>query len=105
MPSYAYEEKTSGEIINRITNDADSLSFAFGHLLNVISSLVASLVVIIYIFINSWIIGLEISIFLIILFLILKKYNPILKQIHKERDILVSLKLSQQFLGIVIFGK
>lgn len=85
MPSYAYEEKTSGEVINRITTDADSLSFAFGHLLNVISSLIGSLVVIVYIFANSWIIGLEIITFVALLFLIIKKYNPILKQAHKER--------------------
>ena len=85
MPSYAYEEKTSGEVINRITNDADSLSFSFGHLLDAIASLVGSLVVIVYIFINSWIIGSEIIIFVIILFLIIKKYNPILKKAHKER--------------------
>lgn len=85
MPSYAYEEKTSGEVINRITTDADSLSFSFGHLLSAVSSLIGSLVVIIYIFINSWIVGLEIVIFVLLLFLIIKKYNPILKQAHKER--------------------
>ena len=85
MPSYAYEEKTSGEIINRITHDADSLSFAFGHLLEAISSLIGSVVVIIYIFANSWIIGLEIVFFVSILFVIIKKYNPILEKAHKER--------------------
>lgn len=85
MPSYAYEEKTSGEVINRITNDADSLSFSFGHLLDAIASLVGSIVVIVYIFANSWIIGLEILIFVLILFLIIKRYNPILKKAHKER--------------------
>ena len=85
MPSYAYEEKTSGEVINRITTDADSLSFAFGHLLSAISSLIGSLVVIVYIFMNSWIVGLEIVTFVFLLFLIIKKYNPILKQAHKER--------------------
>ena len=85
MPSYAYEEKTSGEVINRITNDADSLSFAFGHLLDAIASLVGSAVVTVYIFANSWIIGLEILIFVLILFLIIKKYNPVLKKAHKER--------------------
>lgn len=85
MPSYAYEEKTSGEVINRITTDADSLSFSFGHLLSAVSSLIGSLVVIIYIFINSWIVGLEIVIFVLLLFLIIRKYNPILKQAHKER--------------------
>ena len=85
LPAYAYEEKTSGEIINRITTDADSLSFSFGHLLNAISSLIGTIVIIIYIFINSWIIGVEILLFLGILFLIIKKYNPIMKVAHKER--------------------
>lgn len=85
LPAVAFEEKSSGEIINRITNDADSLSFAFGRLLNVVSSLIGSLIIIVYIFLNSWIIGLEIIIFVGILFLILKKYNPLLMKIHKER--------------------
>ena len=85
LPSVAYEKMSSGEIINRITSDADTLSFAFGRLLNMISSLVASIIVIIYIFINSWIVGVEILLIVSILFLILKKYNPLLKDIHKER--------------------
>ena len=53
LPAFAYEEKTSGEIINRITNDADTLSFAFGRLLNMFSSLVASFIIIIYVFIKK----------------------------------------------------
>ena len=85
LPAYAYEEKSSGEIINRITNDADSLSFIFGRIINVVSSLVGSLVIIIYVFINSWIIGLELLILIGILYLIMRKYNPMLKAIHKER--------------------
>lgn len=85
LPPVAYEKMSSGEIMNRITSDADTLSFAFGRLLNMISSLVASIIVIVYVFINSWIIGLEIVGIVSILFLILKKYNPLLKDIHKER--------------------
>lgn len=85
LPAIAFEKTSSGEIINRITNDADTLSFAFGRILNVISSLVASLIVIVYVFINSWIVGLEILFFVSILFLILKKYNPLLRKIHEER--------------------
>jgi len=85
LPPVAYEKMSSGEIINRITSDADTLSFAFGRLLNMISSLVASIIVIVYVFINSWIIGIEIVGIVSILFLILKKYNPLLKDIHKER--------------------
>ncbi len=85
LPSYAYEEKTSGEITNRIINDADSLSFTFGQLLDAMASLIGSVVVMIYIFINSWIISIEIILFVIILALIIKKYNPILKKAHKDR--------------------
>lgn len=85
LPAVAFEKKSSGEIINRITQDADSLSFAFGRLLNMFSSLIASLIIIVYIFANSWIIGLEIIILVAILFIIIKIYNPKLRNIHKER--------------------
>lgn len=85
LPAVAFEQKSSGEIINRITNDADSLSFAFGKLLNMFSSLVASLIIIVYVFLNSWIVGLEIIIIVLILFSIIRKYNPKLKEVHKER--------------------
>lgn len=85
LPAVAFEQKSSGEIINRITNDADSLSFAFGKLLNMFSSLVASLIIIVYVFLNSWIVGLEIIIIVLILFSIIRRYNPKLKEVHKER--------------------
>ncbi len=55
LPAEAYEEMSSGEIINRMTNDADTLSFTFGRILKMISSLVASIIVLVYIFINSYI--------------------------------------------------
>lgn len=85
LPAVAYEKMSSGEILNRMTYDADTLSFTFSRLLRAISSLVSSLIVIIYIFINSYIIGLEILLIVFILFLIIKKYSPKLKNIHKER--------------------
>ena len=85
LPSVAFEEKSSGEIINRVTHDADSLSFAFGRLLNLVSSLVSSLIIIVYVFINSWIIGLEIIFLVVLLFIVISIYNPKLKEIHKER--------------------
>ena len=85
LPAVAFEEKSSGEIINRITNDADTLSFTFSRLLNALSSVVGSFIIIFYVFYNSWIVGLEIIVFLIILFFILRKFNPLIKSIHKER--------------------
>lgn len=85
LPAEAFEKYSSGEIINRITNDADCLSFAFGRLLNVFSSIMASLIIIVYVFFNSWIIGLEIIVLVAILFVVIKIYNPKLEKIHKER--------------------
>lgn len=85
LPAVAYEKNSSGEIINRITNDADTLSFSFGRLLKMVSSLIASFIIIIYIFVNSWIVGIEILIIVLILLLIVKKYSPTSKEIHKER--------------------
>ena len=85
LPAYAYEKKSSGEIINRITNDAGSLSFTFGQLIDLLSSFLSVFIITIYIIFNSWLIALEIGFFLIILFLVLNKYNPLLKKIHKER--------------------
>lgn len=85
LPSVAFEEKSSGEIINRVTNDADSLSFCFSSLLNTVSSLVGSVIIIVYVFMNSWIVGVEILLFLGILFVLLKHYNPLLKSVHRDR--------------------
>lgn len=85
LPAVAFEEKSSGEIINRITNDADTLSFAFGRLLNLVAMLISSIIILIYIFMNSWIIGVEITLFVGVLFIVIRKYGPKEKQIHKER--------------------
>ena len=85
LPAASYEKHSSGEIVNRIINDADSLSFAFKRLLNMVTSLIASAIILVYVFYNSWIIGLEIVIMVILLFIVIKIYNPKLKNIHKER--------------------
>lgn len=85
LPSVAFETTSSGEIINRITNDTESLSFSFGRLLELFSSGIGMLIISVYVFMNSWIVGVEIIFFLILLFLVIKHYNPKLKKIHKER--------------------
>ena len=87
LPAYAYEKTSSGEIINRINGDANTLSFAFLHILELISSIIGSIIILVYIMLNSIIIGIEILIFLVILFFILKHYNPLLIAVHKERKV------------------
>ena len=85
LPAYAYEKKSSGEIINRITNDADSLSFTFGRIFSMAATIIGTIFIYFYILYNSWIIALLIIIFLIMLGLIMKHYNPMIKKVHKER--------------------
>ena len=85
LPAYAFEKMSSGEIINRITNDADTLSFVIGRLIQTATSIIGAVVILVYVFINSYIIGIEIVLFMLTLFFVIKKYNPILIKLHKER--------------------
>ena len=85
LPAVAFENLSSGEINNRITNDVDTLAFTFEHIVSTIASLLSSLIVIIYIFFNSYEVGIFIIIQVIILCIIIKIYSPILKSLHKER--------------------
>ena len=85
LPAKAYEKLSSGEVINRITTDADSLSFVFGRLLDTFTHIAGSFLLLFYIFYISPIIGLEIVIVVGILILVISKFNPILIRNHKER--------------------
>ncbi len=84
LPSYAFEEKTSGELINRITSDTETLSNMFNSIIQTLINGFGCFLILIYVFFNSYIVGLEIIIFLIIIFLITKKLNPKIKKINKE---------------------
>ena len=85
LPAKAYEKLSSGEVINRITSDADSLSFVFVRLLDTFTHIAGSILLLFYIFYISPIIGLEIILVVGILVLVIGKYNPILIKNHKER--------------------
>ncbi len=84
LPSYAFEEKTSGELINRITSDTETLSNMFNSIIQVLINMFSCLLILIYVFFNSYIVGFEIIFFLITIFLVAKKLNPRIKQINKE---------------------
>ena len=90
MPSYAFEEKSSGEPINRITNDTESLSNTFNYIIEMIINILCCLLILIYIIFNSYIVAIEIIIFLIIIAIVTKIYSPKMKAIYddlkKEKD-------------------
>ena len=85
LPAYAFEEKSSGEFINRITSDTGTIINSFDHLLRIGANLASTTIILVFIFFNSYIIGIEIVIFIIIYGLIVRHYNPLMKEIHKER--------------------
>ena len=76
LPAYAFEKTSSGEFINRVTNDTGTISMVFSNLINLISSFLGTLIIAVYVFMNSWIIGLEIIFFMILLYIVIKKLNP-----------------------------
>ena len=85
LPAEAFEEKTSGEIINRVTQDANSLSFVFGRVIRIATAFITTFIIFFYIIYNSYIMAIEILFVLGLLALLLKKYNPLMKDAHKKR--------------------
>ena len=84
LPAYAFEEKTSGELINRITSDTETLSNTFNSIIQTLINAFGCLLILIYIFFNSIVVGMEIVIFLIVIFAITKIFNPKIKKINQE---------------------
>ena len=95
MPAYAFEEKSSGELINRITNDSEGLSNSFDAVIEMIIDTFCCMLIFIYIIFNSYIVAIEIIVFLFIVFIITKKMNPKMKQIYdelkKEKDVFAAV--------------
>ncbi len=84
LPAKAFEDMSSGELINRINTDATRISDTLGQLINTVLALFTSLAILIFIFFNSWIIGLEIMFYMLIMFFISRKYLPKLKEEQKK---------------------
>lgn len=85
LPAYSYEKMSSGEVINRITNDTENIVGSIDQLMNIASYVISAAVLLIYIFLNSWILGIEIIIFLTVFSYIIKFFQSKLKIIKKEK--------------------
>lgn len=103
LPARAFEEKSSGEFINRITNDSSTIADSLRQVLRILISLFTSIIVFIYICFNSWIVALEVIIYLILFYFISHKYLPSIKEkqkeINKEKDKAVA-EVSESIRGI-----
>ncbi len=95
LPAYAFEKKSSGEFINRITSDSQVIINSFDQLLYLASNFLASFIILIYIFFNSYIVAFEIIIFIIIFGLFVKLFHPLLEKINKEKKQLNDVAITQ----------
>ena len=90
LPAYAFEEMSSGEIINRVTNDTETVVGSVNRVMQVVPSVLSSLLILVYIYYNSWIIGTEILLFLVIygifVFIFSKKIKQCNKQVKEQND-------------------
>lgn len=84
LPAKAFEEKSSGELINRVTSDSTNIVSNLNQLVWIGSDIIAVLVISVYILANSWIIFAEILIYLVIFYFYTKKYMPKLKENQKN---------------------
>jgi len=103
LPACAFEEKKSGEIINRIVNDTSTVTELLSGILRMSIEILTCIVIYIYILTQSWLIALEILVFIIFTFIISKIFLPKMKKenkkIQKEKDNCI-LDVNQGVLGI-----
>ena len=103
LPARAFEDKSSGELINRVTNDSITVTDVFQRLLRAILQIVNAIIVFIYICFHSWIVALEVLLYTLVFYLFSKKYLPKIKEtqknIKKENDKVV-LEVNESIRGI-----
>ena len=95
LPAYAFEEKNSGEFINRITHETETIVNSFDQIFDIISRLITSFVIYIYILLNSYLVALEIIIFIVIFAFVVKYFHPKLEKVNKERKKINDYTVSQ----------
>lgn len=84
LPARAFEDKTSGEFINRVVNDSATITDTFRQFINVFTTLFTAVLIFIYILLNSYIVALEILIYFVVFYLFSKTFLPIIKNAQRE---------------------
>lgn len=103
LPTKAFEEKSSGEFINRITNDSETITDAISSLIYIAIKLLASLLIFFYVLGNSLLVAFEILLYLVGVYILSakfnKKLNALQKEIRSENDIYV-MNVNESIRGI-----
>lgn len=85
MPSYAFEEMNSGQMVNRITRDTDKLVGQVQVVIRIISQIIASILILVYIIRKSLIVAGVIVVFLVSYYFVVKHYTKKLNELNKIR--------------------
>ena len=95
ISSQSYSNHSSGQFMDRIVRDPDRIVNELSSMVNMISNIVTTLIIIIYVFILNYIIGLCVVALLIVSLIItsvrLKKFNKNMQSSYKARENLVSI--------------
>ena len=95
ISSQSYSNHSSGQFMDRIVRDPDRIVNELSSMVNMISNIVTTLIIIIYVFILNYIIGLCVVALLIVSLIItsvrLKKFNKNMQSSDKARENLVSI--------------
>ena len=84
MPAVAFEDIGSGEFINRMYNDPDRILELLQKLIKLSCRLIIAVIIVCISFTISWIVGLELVLLCIVMFILSNIYYPKLKKIHED---------------------
>lgn len=84
MPAIAFEDIGVGEFINRMYTDPDRILELLQKLIKLTCRLIIALIIVVISFTVSWIVGVELIVLCISMFLLSNIYYPRIKRIHEE---------------------
>ncbi|MGN1370823.1 MAG: ABC transporter ATP-binding protein [Candidatus Coprovivens sp.] len=84
LPAIAFEDIGSGEFVNRLYNDPDRILELLQKLIKLSCRLIIAIVIAIISFTISGIVGLELLLLCVVMFILSNIYYPKLKKIHEE---------------------
>ena len=85
LPAYAFEEMNSGQMVNRITRDTDKLVGQVQVVIRIVSQIISSILILVYIIRKSLIVAGVIIVFLVSYYFVVSHYTKKLNELNKIR--------------------
>lgn len=103
LPSIAFEDIGAGEFVNRMYSDPERILELLNKLIRLTCRLIIAIIIVILSFTISWIVGIELIILCIFMFLLSNLYYPKIKKIQegikKDSDLYIKV-VTQNITGI-----